>query len=78
MAKVKVVLNKKGVRELLRSQQMMDVCSSYAKNAVARLGNGYKVSNRVGKNRVNSSIRTVTKEAVQENMDKNTILKALK
>lgn len=78
MAKVRVVLNKKGVRELLKSQQMLDMCASYAKNAVAKLGDGYEVSNHVGKNRVNSSIRTVTKKAVQENMDNNTILKALK
>ena len=77
MSKTKIVLNKKGVRELLRSQEMMNVCASYAKKAVQKLGDGYEVSNHVGKNRVNSSVRTVTSEAVKENMENNTILKAV-
>lgn len=77
MSKTKIVLNRKGVRELLRSQEMMNVCASYAKKAVQKLGDGYEVSNHVGKNRVNSSVRTVTSEAVKENMENNTILKAV-
>lgn len=77
MSKTRIVLNRKGVRELLRSQEMMNICSSYGHKAVQKLGEGYEVSNHVGKNRVNSSVRTVTAEAVRENMKNNTILKAV-
>ncbi len=77
MTKVKVELNRKGVRELLKSQAMKDVCSSYAKKVQAKLGEGYESSVHIGKNRVNASVGTATIQAMQENMNDNTILKAL-
>lgn len=77
MAKVKVVLNRKAVRELLRSQAMEDVCTSYAKKIQAKLGDGYEASTYVGKTRVNASVGTATVQAIRENMNDNTILKAL-
>jgi len=76
--KLKVVLNRRGVRELLRSQEMMNVCTHYAFAAQSRLGEGYKVNYRTGKNRVNAEILAATPQTIQENSDNNTILKALK
>ena len=74
---LKVVLNRSGVRELLRSQEMMNVCTHLAYEAKSKLGDGYEVSYRTGKNRVNASIAAVSPEAIKENKRKNTILKAM-
>ena len=60
MAKVKFELNRAGVRELLRSKEMMDICSEYANNAVGRLGNGYEVTTHTGVNRVNAQVSAET------------------
>ena len=78
MSKVQTSLNRSGVRALLRSQEMMNLCAGYAYSAQSRLGEGYEVSYRVGKNRVNAEVAAVTQEAIRENMDTNSILKALK
>jgi hypothetical protein len=78
MANVKIVLNREGVRSLLRSEEMMSICENQANAAVNRLGSGYEVSTYVGRNRVNASITAVTSEAMQENLENNTILKALR
>ena len=78
MAKLRVVLNSKGVRELLRSPQMLQICLEHANKALSRLGPGYEVSGYTGKGRVNASVRAETFEARRENAQNNTILKALK
>ena len=72
----KIELNRKGVRELLQSAEMMDVCKEYAYKAKAKLGDGYEVSSQKGKNRVNASIAAVNRKAKRENLVKNTVLKA--
>ena len=78
MAKVTIQLNREGVRELLRSQEMRAICEEHANNAVGRLGPGYSVSTMTGKNRVNASILAESHQAKRENMENNTILKALR
>lgn len=75
---VKVVLNRSGVRELLKSEEMMQICKGYAETARGRLGDGYEVTCHVGKNRVNAEIKAVSFGARKENLENNTILKALR
>jgi hypothetical protein len=77
MAKVKFELNRNGVRELLRSPEMMAVCQGYANRALGSLGDGYEVSTMTGRNRVNAEVRAETFAARKENLENNTILKAL-
>lgn len=77
MAKLKFELNKGGVRNLLRSKEMMDICSEYANNALGRLGDGYEVSTYSGTNRVNAEVYAETYAAKKENLKSNTILKAV-
>lgn len=77
MGKVKVVLKKDGVRSLLKSSEMMSICSGYAKNIANRAGEGYSTSEFVGANRVNVSVYASTPEATKDNMDNNTLLKAV-
>ena len=76
MSKVKFELNRAGVRELLRSQEMMSVCKSYADGIRNRAGDGYEVDTFVGRNRVNASVYADTYEARKDNYDNNTLLKA--
>ena len=77
MAKLKFELNRDGVRNLLRSKEMMDICSEYANNALGRLGDGYEVSTYSGTNRVNAEVYAETYAAKRENLKSNTILKAV-
>lgn len=77
MAKVKFQLNRSGVRELLKSSEMMSVCQKYANNALSRLGPGYEVSTYSGTNRVNAEVAAVTYAARKENAENNSILKAV-
>ena len=77
MARVQIKLNREGVRELLKSEEMMAVCEDHANAALSRLGGGYKASSYVGKNRVNVEISAESIKAKYQNAKHNTILKAL-
>lgn len=77
MAKVEFVLNRQGVREMMKSKEMMDICSEYANNALARLGDGYEVNTYSGENRVNAEVYAQSFAAKRENLKSNTILKAV-
>ncbi|MBQ1572682.1 MAG: hypothetical protein IIZ78_16250 [Clostridiales bacterium] len=77
MGKVRFELNREGVRELLRSKEMMDVCQEYANNALGKLGDGYEVTTHTGTNRVNAQVAAVTYAAKKENLSDNTIIKAV-
>jgi hypothetical protein len=77
MAKVKFELNREGVSELLRSQEVLDLCTEYANNALARLGDGYEVNTMVGAVRANAEVYAQSFAAKRENLKSNTILKAV-
>lgn len=77
MGKVKFELNRSGVREILRSPEMMDVCKGYADKAQQTLGDGYEVTTHTGPNRVNAMISAESYAAKRENLTENTILKAV-
>ena len=71
-------LNSQGVRELLRSPEMMGICKEYADKAQSKLGDGYEVTTHTGKTRVNAQIKAETYKARKDNAKNNTILKALR
>lgn len=77
MADVRIELNEAGVRELMQSAEMMQICRQHANRALSSLGRGYDISEYVGKTRVNVQISAETFEAKRENMKNNSILKAL-
>lgn len=77
MAKVKFELNREGVSELLRSQEVLGLCTEYANNALARLGDGYEVNTMVGAVRANAEVYAQSFAAKRENLKSNTILKAV-
>lgn len=78
MSNFRFELDKAGVRELLRSAEARSVCESYADAALGRLGKGYGKNARTGKNRVNVEVAAESSEAVRENSENNTILKAVR
>lgn len=77
MAQFKFELNREGVRELLRSKEMADICQEYAENAIGKLGDGYEVTTHTGTNRVNAEVAAVTYSAKKENLETNSILKVV-
>lgn len=70
-------LNGSGVRELLRSKEMLDICKSYADKAQQSLGDGYEVTTHVGSNRCNAMVSAESFAAKRENLKENTIIKAV-
>lgn len=73
----KLVLNSDGIRAMLTSPEMMSVCRSYAEDINATMGDGYEVSEYTGANRVNVSVHAVSEAAKQDNLDNNSLLKAV-
>lgn len=76
MSDFKFVLDRAGVRELMQSQEMQDVLVEYASQVADRAGDGYSVY--VGITRANVSVRTETEEAMADNLDHNTLEKAIR
>lgn len=77
MGKFRIELNAEGVRELLRSSEMMAVCREHAERIAERAGTGYEVTTYTGENRVNASVHAATEEAYRDNLKNNTLLKAV-
>lgn len=77
MSNVKFKLNGQGVRDLMKSHEMAEICIGYAHNAVGRLGGGYSVNTYLGKNRFNAEVFAETYQAKRDNLKNNSILKAV-
>lgn len=77
MAKVKFELNGAGVRELMQSDEMVEILREHANRAQQSLGAGYEVSTQVGKTRANASVYAESFAAKRENLKSNTIIKAV-
>lgn len=78
MAKNKFELNRQGVGELLKSEEMQQYLSKLASGIKNRCGDGYSQDIFVGKNRANAMVWAETPEAKRDNLKNNTILKAVK
>lgn len=78
MSKLKFKLNRKGVSELMKSDQMQSILKEYATNIRNRCGDGYNQDGKVGKNRANAMVWADTYQAKADNLRNNTILKSVK
>ena len=74
---VRIELNDAGIKELLKSAEIMAACREQADQIAARAGEGYEVSTYTGKTRVNASVHAVTDKAYRDNLKNNTLLKAV-
>ena len=79
MINLKFELNKKGVGELLKSEEMQAVLESYAAQVAKDAGPGYEPKTYIGKDRAAVSVRVeaATKEAERDNYENNTLLRSL-
>lgn len=78
MSKVTIKLNSAGVRKLLRSDEMKAGLNKLAFSAQGRLSDGYEASYYTAKTRAMAKVTAVSPEAIRENEQTNSILKALK
>lgn len=70
-------LNRAGVRDLLKGEEMQSICSSYGDAILSVAGEGYKKTVHVGRNRANCSVKTDTPKAYYSNLKHNTLINAL-
>ena len=75
--KVEVELDSAGVRELLKSGEIMTVLEGEALQRAQLAGAGYGVNTYVGRNRCNAEILAETEEARRDNLTNNTLLKVI-
>lgn len=76
---LKVELNRSEVsKQILKGEGTVNLCQRLAKDMQSRAGDGYETSTFKGRNRVNVSVGAGTKEAYKDNMENNTLLKAMR
>lgn len=74
---LRIKLNRAAIRDqLLKSPEIMSICSEYARQIASRCGNGYVIDTHTGRNRVNAMVYADTYAAKRDNMKNNTLLKA--
>ena len=78
MAKVKIILNKAGVRELLKSQEAGNMCMEYANQVQERAGQHYKAEPRRYPERTGAAVFPSDSEGFYENLRNNTLVRSLK
>lgn len=78
MAKVKVSLSYSGLGEILRSQEMAACVKSEADRIASNGGAGYASDQKSMGTRQIASVFTETAEAAKDNMQNNTLLKAVR
>lgn len=78
MDKFRIELIPEGVRELLKSPEIMAACAEQAQAIANRAGTGYTVSTYTGRSRVNASVGATSEEALRDNYENNTLLKAVR
>lgn len=78
MSKIKIILNREAVRDLLKGEEMKAILQERATEIRNRCGDGYEQDFYVGKNRGNAMVWAATSAARKDNLANNTILKAVK
>ena len=74
---INVELNHEAVGELLKSSEMQELIKSYADEIAKRAGEGYTSDTYNAGSRVIASAYTETEEAMEDNLENNTLLKAM-
>ena len=77
MGNIRVVLNSKGIQEMLKSPEVAEMCKQKAASALSRCGDGYEMDSRTYPERRGAVIKAVSYKARKDNADNNTLLKAV-
>lgn len=75
--KVKIELNSPGIREFLRGPEVQGMLSERARRIAGNAGDGYETDVYSGKNRANAAVWAATDRATADNLNNNTLLKAM-
>lgn len=78
MSKMQFKLNGAGVKELLKSDAMKGICRQHASQIAQRAGVGYVVEDRNYPERSGAAVRADSYEAYRDNLENNTLLKAVR
>ena len=74
---VKFKLNRQGVRELLKSDEMAIILKEKSREVKQRAGDGFEDDIYSGRNRLNAMVRASTFEARRRNRQENSLVRAL-
>jgi hypothetical protein len=77
-SRIRVELNSGNIRKYLRSAEMKALVLSRAEQIANRCGDGYEAGAKLMPSREIAFVEAQSKEARQDNLDNNTILKAVK
>lgn len=77
MSKVRVKLNRAGVREMLKSGGAAAECMGYAQQIALACGDGYVAEGRSYPERTGAAVYADTPKAKRDNLKNNTLLRAL-
>lgn len=77
MGDVLIQLDDAGIQELLKSSEVMAELQAVGATVLGRAGAGYAMDQHSGKTRGNVSIYADTKEAYLDNLNNNTLLRAV-
>lgn len=70
-------MNKTGVSELMKSSEMQAVLNGYGNRILQIAGSGHKMESKTTKKRGKVSIKAVSRKAIKDNLENNTLVKAL-
>lgn len=76
-ARVKIKLNRSGVRDLLKAPEITDRCRQKAEQIAGICGEGYITESAVFPERIGSAVKTDSPEAYYRELKHNNLLKAL-
>lgn len=77
MNKVKVVLDEAGIRQLLRSSELQEVCMEHARAIQQRAGSNYESEERSYPERKGAAVYPSNANGYYDNLNNNTLLKAM-
>lgn len=77
MSSVTIELNDEGIQALLKSEEMKNLVDSLATSIANRAGEGYAHDIKMMDTRVIASAYTETTEAIRDNAENNTLLRAI-
>jgi len=77
MSKVEIVLNREGVADLMKSEEMQAICKEHAERIARDAEGEYEVTTNVGRNRCSASVITSDWATYKRNLKNNSLLKGL-
>lgn len=78
MSRIKVKLNKAGVRSLLKSAEVAEACMQEARQIQARAGENYEAEARRYPERTGAAVYPANADGYYDNLHNNTLLRSMK